>query len=335
MATGGLKTSHQVSLAFRSSIVGESIPVRRFQLPFRSHVDIHSLIRLVRIIRQEQINVLIPTKRKDYVLAGLAAKICGIHNILRLGIVRELRIPLFHKLIYNDLADGIIVNAEKIMVSLRKAPFMREANIKVIYNGLDTERIDTLSSHRIEKPFHFTVSALGTLTDRKGFDFLIRGFSRFVQNAGDCNAGLVIIGDGPKKEDLAALSEKMGVESRVLFTGFLHNPYPYLAASDVFAMTSTNEGISNALLEAMYLGNAPISTTAGGTDEAIRDHHNGFLLKYGDEIRLAESLEILCNNPVKRKQIAQNAAEQVKQQFSLNVMKQSLEGYLKEIAGEQ
>ena len=56
--------------------------------------------------------------------------------------------------------------------------------------------------------------------------------------------------------------------------------------NNVFAMTTINEGILNALLDAIYLNNAPISTRAGGAAEVITDGENGFLVPYGDEEQL-------------------------------------------------
>ena len=328
MAAESLSVSHKVSLVYRRAVVGDKITVHKYHLPCISHIDLYSLAKLVGIIKREKIDILIPTKRKDYVLAGLAARICGTTNILRLGIVRELKIPIVHKLVYSTLVDGIIVNAEKIKQSLTRSPFMQKANIKVIYNGLDTDTIDQQSVSAIEKPFPFIISALGTLTHRKGFDFLIRSFNRFLKNVPDADAGLFIIGDGPKKDELTALSETFGIRSRVIFLGFLQNPYPYLAASDVFAMTSTNEGISNALLEAMYLGNASISTRAGGSEEVITDGENGLLVDYGDETMFADTLTKLYLDRKVLLNIAQNAHKNVVTRFSIANMKQEIEHFL-------
>ncbi|MCG8341544.1 MAG: glycosyltransferase [Chlorobiales bacterium] len=331
MAAESLSASHEVSLVYRRTVVGDNIAVRKYRLPCMSHIDLYSLAKLVGIIKKEKIDILIPTKRKDYVLAGLAARICGTTNILRLGIVRRLQIPIVHRLIYNTLADGIIVNAEKTKRTLLQARYMQKAQIKVIYNGLDTHKIDQRSVPAIEKPFPFTVTALGTLTHRKGFDFLIRSFSQFLKSFPDADAGLVIIGEGPKKEELISLAETLGIRSRAVFPGFLQNPYPYLAASDVFAMTSTNEGISNALLEAMYLGNAPISTRAGGSEEVITDEENGLLVDYGDEERLAEIIGRLYVDRQLTATIARKAYQDVTRKFSLQRMKDELSSFCTEI----
>ena len=334
MAAESLADTHKVCLVYRKNIVGDAFTITKYRLPCVSHIDVYSLARIVQIIKQEKIEILVPTKRKDYVLAGIAAKICGIRNILRLGITRRLKIPVFHRLIYHTLADGIIVNARKIKDELMHARFMQEEKIRVIYNGLDTENIDRMNLFPVEKPYAFTITAVGTLTSRKGFDFLIRGFARFLELLPDVDAGLVIIGDGSEKKTFHTLAETLNIDNRVEFTGFLQNPFPRLASSDVFAMTSVNEGIPNALLEAMYLGNTPVSTRAGGSEEAIRNGENGFLLDHGDEEKLAEVLIELYRNPGLRNNIAARAAKRVREQFSMHAMAQHITEFLAETLSE-
>lgn len=320
--------SNKVCLVYRKNIVGNTFTITKYRLPCVSHIDMYSLVRIIQIIKKENIEILVPTKRKDYVLAGIASKLCGTGNVLRLGIARRLKIPVFHKLVYHTLADGIIVNAKKIKDELMLSRFMDNGKIRVIYNGLDTENIDRMSRPPAEKPYAFTITAAGALTSRKGFDFLIRGFSRFLVLLPGVDAGLVIMGDGAEKKTFRALAEALNIDDRVEFTGFLQNPFPHLASSDVFAMTSTNEGIPNALLEAMYLGNAPVSTRAGGSAEAICNGENGFLLDYGDEEKLAEVLIELYRNPDLRDKIAARAAERVIEQFSTHAMEKGITAFL-------
>lgn len=330
MAAQAMNGNHKTILVYRRDIVGERFTIPKFRLPCLSHIDLYTILRLVQIIRKEKIDVIIPTKRKDYLMAGLASRICGITNILRLGIVRPLRIPVIHKLIYHTLADGIIVNAEKIKKTLLETSFMQAGKIRVIYNGLDTEALDRLSLPEAEKTFGFQIASAGILTNRKGHDFLIRGFARFLKSAPVADAGLLIMGDGPKKEELQALALMLGIEKRVIFTGFVDNPYRYMTASDVFAMTSINEGISNALLEGMYLRNVPVSTLAGGAEEVIIDGKNGFVVEYGKENRLAEIFLDLSANPQRRNSISQAARETVVKKFSLDRMQREIISFCQE-----
>jgi glycosyltransferase involved in cell wall biosynthesis len=330
MAAEALAESHHTALAYRRDLVGERFSVPKFRLPFSSHIDLCTLFRLVAIMRAERIDVVIPTKRKDYLIAGLAGRICRTTTILRLGIERRLTIPLLHRLIYRTLPHGLIVNAEKIRTTLLQSPFMKAQRIRVIHNGVDTASIDRQKGGDIPKNTCFTVTAAGILTARKGFGFLIGGFARFLSLAPDIRAELVIIGDGPKKKELQENCAALGIAGRVRFTGFLDNPYPLMAASHVTAMTSINEGISNALLEGMYLMNVPVSTPAGGTGELIDNGRNGFLVDYGDLDSLASVLHELYRHPDKRCTLAGHARSTVLESFSLTVMRDAIAAFCAE-----
>jgi glycosyltransferase involved in cell wall biosynthesis len=330
MAAEAIAKNHKTILVYRRKIIGERFSIPKYQLPCLSHIDPYTLVRLVHIIRKEKIELIIPTKRKDYVLAGLASRICGIKNILRLGIVRPLKIPIIHKLIYHTFADGIIVNAKEIKRRLLETSFMQDEKIRVIYNGLDTDALDRLSLAPAHKTFGFQITSAGILTKRKGHDFLLRGFAQFIKLLPEADAGVLIIGDGPKKEELEALIKELNIIGRVNFTGFLQNPYPSMAISDVIAMTSTNEGISNSLLEGMYLKNVPVSTFAGGAEELIKNEKNGFLLDYSDEDALCTILLKLYQNDRQREVISENAKKTVIQKFSISSMTRDIEQFCKE-----
>jgi len=321
MAAGSMTGPHRAFLVYRREIVGKRFDLTSFRLPCVSHLDFYTIAQVVRIVRRHRIDIIIPTKRKDYLVAGIASRICGIANLVRLGIVRTPSGFGLQRLMYGAFADGIIVNAAKIRESLLQAPWIDPGKIRVVYNGFDTRRIDRqFPEGAPRKPEGFTVTSMGILTRRKGFDFLMRGFARFVELTGADEARLVIIGGGPEKTALLQLASELGIRDRVRLTGFMENPLPELAASHVFAMVSKNEGIANALLEGMYLGNAPVSTRAGGAEEALADGIDGFLVDYGDVERLAATLAMLHGNPALRESVSLKARERVTRQFSLDRM---------------
>ncbi|NTW50124.1 MAG: glycosyltransferase [Chlorobiales bacterium] len=213
---------------------------------------------------------------------------------------------------------------------------MKPEKIKVIFNGLDTSKIlNKRDAASIEKPFAFLVTSLGEVSERKGFDYLIQGFANFLRRSGAKNAGLVIIGDGEKMDAFKRLAGSLGIEKQVIFTGFLDNPYPYLAASDVFAMTSKNEGISNALLEGIYLGNAAISTIAGGVREIIEHGKQGFLVEYGDVEKLGEYLDRLYKDPELRASLACEGYKMVTGTFSMEKMTREIVAFCSNIAAQK
>ncbi|NTU53282.1 MAG: glycosyltransferase [Chlorobiaceae bacterium] len=331
MAAHALAAEHSTFLVYRRNIVGDRFSVPKFQLPCLSHLDLYTIMQVIRIIRKHHIDVLIPTKRKDYLVAGIASKLCGITNILRLGIDRPPSDFWFHRLMYDTLVNGIIVNAQKTRESLLRVPWLKADTIRVIYNGIDTEAIDRQFPSGLPcKPEGFTVCSMGILTRRKGFDFLIRGFARFIELSDARDAQLVIIGSGPEQSSLRTLANELGIGSLLRFTGFLDNPLPELARGHLFAMVSKNEGIANALLEGMYLGNAPISTRAGGAGEVIIHNSNGYLLDYGDIEALSAALLSLYQSPELRNTFARQARKRIIEQFSMERMKNEIAGFCQE-----
>ncbi|ACF14928.1 glycosyl transferase group 1 [Chloroherpeton thalassium ATCC 35110] len=320
-ATSLRKNGHHVALAYRKPVIGERFDLPKHRLPFIGEIDFYTISQLVSIIRKERIEILIPTKRKDYVLAGLACKLTGAKNILRLGIVRDLKNGAYNNWVYNKMADGIIVNAREIKEVLLKSSYMKADKIKVIYNGLEIDAILKKSSEsKFEKKFPFTVSAMGFVTNRKGFDFLIQGFAAFLKRSNAADAGLVIIGDGPKMEEYKALARELGVAEKVHFTGFLENPYPVLAQSDVFAMTSKNEGFANALLEGIAMACAAITTPAGGVTEILKHEQDVLIVDYNNIAGLSNAIFSLYQQPEYRRRLAQNAKAKVENAFSLERM---------------
>lgn len=333
LAVTTLSRENNVFLAYRHNVVGDRFSIPKTRLPLRHEADIETIVKLITFIKKHNVEILIPSKRKDYVIAGLVRKVCKCLNILRLGIVRNLKNSPVQSFIFNRLADGVIVNAEPIKKKLLESGFKKPEKIRVIYNGLDKQEIFELAGkHAVNLPFDFTVSAMGELSPRKRFEMIIEGFARFLEISRAKNAGLVIIGEGASKGPLQKLAHSLRIEDKIIFTGFLENPFPYLVNSQVFAMTSLNEGISNALLEAALLNNAIISTpSGGGIESVIRNGENGFLLEHGENRQLATVLYQLYNDPELTKEIAEKGSKTVMEMFSMARMTQEILSFCNEL----
>jgi glycosyltransferase involved in cell wall biosynthesis len=323
-----LQQRHQVYLAYRSEEIGNRVTVDKFRLPFMNEADLQTLMQLVGIIKKHRIDVVVPTKRKDYFLAGIACKLTGAKNVMILGIVRDLKNTAVNNMVYNILADGVMVNAQTIKDVLLQSPFMNPGKIAVIPNSVSIDRESVIPS---PKKFGFTITSLAELSERKGFDFLIKGFAAFVKKYGIRDAGLVIMGTGGELDKLVALTRTLDIERLVIFTGFLRDPYPNLLSGDVFALTSKNEGIPYAIIEAALLDNAIITTKAGGTEELLKNNEHCLYVGYGDEALLAEQLFRLYSDRALREKLSENARKTTMERFSLEKMEREMIDFLKTI----
>jgi glycosyltransferase involved in cell wall biosynthesis len=157
--------------------------------------------------------------------------------------------------------------------------------------------------------------SMGRLDAEKAVDQTIRAFAGL---PADTPAHLTILGDGPCRPELEALSRRLGQERRIVFTGAVDDVTPYLKAAHVYLSTSLSEGMSNALLEAMSHGVMPLVSRVSGTDDLIEDGVSGFLFPAGDVAALATWLETSLAMTAKRRRATGEAArEAIRARFSL------------------
>lgn len=213
-------------------------------------------------------------------------------------------IQLFRKLTYR-YSDGVLVQtkvAAEIVHQLTGAK-----KIKVLPNPLNPVNSDT--SIKINR-----IVAIGRLSVEKGHIHLLRAFSQ-IRNQ---DWTLAIVGDGPERLNLQKESERLHIGNTVKFYGQLKDFAYLLGESEIFVLPSLHEGFPNALLEAMSVPLACISSDCvAGPGEIIQHRVNGLLVKPGDEKELAEAIELLIMNPDMRRNLAQEAYK-VREKYSFD-----------------
>lgn len=147
-----------------------------------------------------------------------------------------------------------------------------------------------------------------------------------------CDLRLVLIGDGPERENLQReCNAKTVLKERVKFLGQIENVRDWLSAADVFAMSSLSEGTSIALLEAMAMEVAPIVTRVGGNPDLVKDGISGVLFEVGLFEALADNLVRTAKSPGWRNQIASNARQRVVENFGFESFLQTHAEIYKEV----
>lgn len=124
-------------------------------------------------------------------------------------------------------------------------------------------------------------------------------------------------GDGPLRRELEERIRSMPPQVRTVFHGFRSDLPTTLAGADVVALTSKNEGMSLALIEAMAAGAAIVATAVGGTPDLIEDGVTGRLVSSGDEAGLLASLVELARDPARRAALGNAASERARSRHSI------------------
>ena len=201
----------------------------------------------------------------------------------------------FLKKIYYKKAIGIITqtNYAKEQISLRTGA----KNIKVISNPVNC--IDKRSCEPKKR-----IITVGRLSDEKGHRYLIEAFARLSNKTWE----LSIVGDGKERDSLETLARNLDVSDRIVFYGHQRDFSLQLSQAQIFVLPSLKEGFPNALIEAMSLPLACISSNCiAGPSDIIEHGKNGLLVEPGNVDELASVLEQLINDKEKRDGLAKEA----------------------------
>jgi len=179
--------------------------------------------------------------------------------------------------------------------------------VRMVPNGIDYGWIRSLKPATLESDFLF----VGRLIPEKGVDLLLRALAEVRADIPDFTA--IVVGDGPERARLEALSRNLGIQDNVIFTGFLESYGDVIAlmkASKVFAFPSRREGFGMVVLEAMASG-TPVVTVAhpmNASSYLLENGKDGFVVDV-DVRKFAEALLLARENSKKLGAFARKKAE--------------------------
>ncbi|MBI5899441.1 MAG: glycosyltransferase [Rhodocyclales bacterium] len=174
------------------------------------------------------------------------------------------RAPRMMRLGYRRLyprADLLICSSQRMADELTRDFAVPPAAIRILPNPVDEAEIRRLAATRPNRETGGRLFvAAGRLTHQKGFDRLLR----LMAEMPDADSRLTILGDGPQRDELVGLARDLGMTGRVMFEGFVKNPWGHFAIADALLLPSRWEGMPNAVLEALAVGTPVIATPESG-----------------------------------------------------------------------
>jgi len=219
--------------------------------------------------------------------------------------------PFLYKVAYRFLYtgfDAVVAQSRRMKLNMQSYNRIPDELIHVIHNPVDTQVVmEGAAKERPEWPgVGIRLLAAGRLSHQKGFDVLLHTLKGIPGPF-----SLVLLGEGEERVQLEALATKLGLEERVHFIGFDPNPYRWMAAADLFILSSRYEGFPNVLLEAVSCG-LPVTAVTGDTSaqEIVVDGINGTLSHEPtvESLRSAviRAMDIKWNNDRIREMAAEN-----------------------------
>ena len=213
------------------------------------------------------------------------------------------------RLDYFKNIDVLVCNTPGIGEHVKAMGWPR--GIEVISNFTNTEQVAPIDRKALDTPADVPlIASMGRFVPRKGFDVLIRGIAQLD------DVHLWIVGDGQEDSNLRMLANQLGVADRVRFVGWQHDPRPFVAASDVFAMASSHEPLGNVVLEAWAQRVPVVSTRSEGPLWFMRDGENGLLADIGDHDGFADAFTRIFSNLELAKLLVAGGERTLNERFS-------------------
>jgi glycosyltransferase involved in cell wall biosynthesis len=301
-----------------------------------------ALLAVVRYLRERRPDVLLPMPWYFNILAvwarGLARVptrvVMGEHNIISLEAGVEFRhrlrlrfLPILMRWTY-PYAQGLVAVCQDTLTDLhRTLRIQTRCPEMVIYNPLDVERVQALAQMPLDHPWFEpgappVILTTARLARQKNLDALIRAVAMLRQRM---EVRLLILGEGPLRNDLEALCGELGMQGQVELPGYVDNPYRFMARCAVFVLASAWEGCPVAMEEAMACAAPIVATDApGGAKEILDQGRYGMVVPHDDLYALADALERMTTEATLSDAFRQGALEHAQSFHYLRIASQYL-----------
>lgn len=268
------------------------------------------ILPLIKYLKNHKPDLIITTTRQNTISTAIAKRLLGVKTIKHMAIEnavdskigREIKfwknIPFdVLSYIYLKDVDHIVAVSEYVKSNLvKKYSYLK--NISRIYNPVISENFYKLLNEKdIDPRFIFKstkgekrIIYVGRLAKIKNIETLIKAV-KILNFDYKLPSKLLIVGEGPEKENLIMEAKKNSVENEIIFYGSTSNPYPLMKAADVLVLPSLTESFGNVLVEALSAGTMVVASDCpGGIREILRDGEYGELFTPGNSQELAKKL---------------------------------------------
>jgi glycosyltransferase involved in cell wall biosynthesis len=270
------------------------------------------ILRLARLFRSGNIDVVHTHNTKPLLYGSLAARLAGVRRVVhsrhgqRYHASRR-QTALFR--LATHLTNCVVcVSNDSAQLSAKEGTAQKK--IRTVWNGIDIWRF----AYAGPKPGGPAVM-VGRLSPEKNVDGLLRAAALAGQMSPSFR--LMIAGDGPCSADLKELAAELALGDRVRFLGEVRDVPALLLGAGLFVLPSLTEGISLTLLEAMARGLPVVTTRVGGNPEVVVEGETGFLVAPRAPVELARAMIALHLAPDVGRQMGIAGRARVERHFDI------------------
>jgi glycosyltransferase involved in cell wall biosynthesis len=227
--------------------------------------------------------------------------------------------------------DRVVVVSDAVAQILRNSGVANE-KVELIPNGVDLARFRNVKPslrHELVLADNPVIGFVGRLVAEKGGAALLKAGQRVL--AKHPQARLVLVGEGPAREEWQALARELGIEAQVTFTGARNDMPEVYASFDVMVLPSEIEALPMCLLEAMASAKPVIATRVGAVPRLIMNATTGMLIEPGDVNALTKAMLRLLEDRGFALRLGEKGRERVAQHFSAEQMAKNYIGTYEQV----
>lgn len=336
-----------IAVLFSGGTVSDDISRQDFEvnvLGMRNGFDWARALRLVPIIRRQKIDIVNvhgqnPLGKLCSILSFPPVIIHTDHGTtVGASVKRRPRVVFSNRLLTPFINHFVAIskNMKKSLITRERVP---EDKITLIYNGIDVAKISKEAGIKPKLKESLAlpsavpiVGTVGRLVPEKQYPLLFQALARLREQMTEFFT--IIVGDGPDRDSLEALIQKMGLNDCVRFLGYRNDVHHLLEIMDVFLFSSGGEAFSITLLEAMAKTKPIVAFDVEGVNEAVVDNRTGFLVPFGDVKKFANRAKALLDSPQLRQQMGHAALERVNAKFDIRKTISELEALYVQLIGK-
>lgn len=294
---------------------------------------LHQINHLLSLTKNKKVDILHTFFEKSEVMGWLAVRLSGIPVWITsrrdLGFKRKIIYDIIFRMTSKD-CKKCIANCNAVREQAIQQENLPPEKIEVIYNGLDlSEYQQTLENKSLREELGIVngTPLVGLIAN---FNFEIKGHIYFLGAAKKIlekvpNVKFVLVGDGALRLRYEAVAQELNIRNDVYFLGKRIDVPSIISNLDVSALSSTNEGFSNVIMESMAAGKPVVATNVGGSKEMIKDEVTGYLVPPADSQSMANAIINLLENPDKARAMGSAGRAVVKEKFTVEAMVEKYE----------
>ncbi len=276
------------------SVLGEKAEAAGIEVKtcvMKKSYDVFAVKRIMKLIKDENIDIVNTHSGRDTLLAGVAGRLSGRKPaVVR---TRHLALPITSKFTYNYLAHKIVTVSEYVRNYLISEG-VPASKVTAVHTCVDLDSFNPDSANeslRKELGLNAEIPLVGMvaiLRKKKGHHILLEAIPDVLKEIPE--TVFVLAGNGPQEANIISMLKEFGLGDKVFMLGLRNDVPDILKSIDVFVLPTLQEALGTSFIEAMAMGKPVIGTDVGGVGELIADGENGYLVKPDSPSDLAKAL---------------------------------------------